>query len=59
MNNNTPVPIDNEDDEMDEYPELTQADFDRAIFRIGLQPAQRTQKPLLVIDADSEESISQ
>ena len=56
MNNNTPVPI---DDEMDEYPELTQADFDRAIFRIGLQPAQPTQKTILVIDADSEVSISQ
>ncbi len=56
MNNNAPVPI---DDEMDEYPEMTQADFDRAIFRIGLQPAQPRQETLIVIDADSEESIAQ
>lgn len=52
MNNNTPVPIDDEDDEMDEYPELTQADFERAVFPIGLKPAQRRQGVSIVLDAN-------
>jgi hypothetical protein len=26
---------------MDEYPKVTQADLDRAIFRVGLQPLTR------------------
>lgn len=29
------------DDEMDEYPEITQADFGRAMFRIGRIPVKR------------------
>ncbi|HRJ40614.1 MAG: BrnA antitoxin family protein [Caldilineaceae bacterium] len=38
-------------DEWDEYPELTQADFDRATFRIGLKPVQRKQGVAIVLDA--------
>jgi len=26
---------------MDEYPEVTQADFDRAVFRQGLKPVEK------------------
>ncbi|EFK09105.1 conserved hypothetical protein [delta proteobacterium NaphS2] len=29
---------------MDEYPEVTQADFDRAVYREGLKPAQKKQR---------------
>jgi len=38
-------------DELDEYPEITQADFDRAVFRVGLQPTQRRQGVAIVLDA--------
>lgn len=42
--------IDN-DDELDEYPEITQDDFDRATFRVGLKPAARTEGIPIVLDA--------
>ena len=31
-------------DDGDEYPEITQADLDRAAFRIGLRPARRRKR---------------
>lgn len=49
MNNDSSSLI---NDEPDEYPELTQADFDRAVFRIGLKPAQRRQGISIVLDAN-------
>ena len=37
---------------MDEYPEVTQADFDRAVFRSGLKPAEKKQRISIMLDAD-------
>jgi uncharacterized protein (DUF4415 family) len=37
---------------MDEYPELTQADFDRGVFRKGLKPVEKKQHVAIMIDAD-------
>lgn len=48
MNNNSSSPI---NDELDEYPEITQADFDRATFRIGRKPAPKRQGVAIVLDA--------
>ena len=36
---------------MDEYPEIRQADFDRAEFRIGLKPADKKQRITIMLDA--------
>ena len=36
---------------MDEYPEISQADFDRAEFRIGLKPADKKQRITIMLDA--------
>ena len=36
--------------EFDEYPELTQADIERAKFRIGLKPASRKQRITILLD---------
>ncbi|VFN06552.1 MAG: BrnA antitoxin of type II toxin-antitoxin system, partial [Candidatus Kentron sp. G] len=36
----------------DEYPKVTQADLDRARFRVGLQPAPRRQRVTLSLDAN-------
>ncbi|NUM56783.1 MAG: BrnA antitoxin family protein [Candidatus Hydrogenedentes bacterium] len=36
--------------EYDEYPELTQADMDRAKFRIGFKPATRKQRITILLD---------
>nr|WP_320193403.1 BrnA antitoxin family protein [uncultured Desulfobacter sp.] len=35
----------------DEYPEVTQADFDRAIFRQGLKPVEKKQRITIMLDA--------
>ena len=35
----------------DEYPEITQADFDRAVFRHGLEPAEKKQRITIMLDA--------
>jgi len=35
----------------DEYPEITQADLDRATFRIGLKPADKKQRVTIMLDA--------
>ena len=39
------------DDDMDEYPEVTQADIDRSVFRKNLKPA-GTNRVLISIDSD-------
>ncbi|WP_026259592.1 BrnA antitoxin family protein [Desulfobacter curvatus] len=35
----------------DEYPEVTQADFDRAVFRRGLKPVEKKQRITIMLDA--------
>jgi uncharacterized protein (DUF4415 family) len=37
-------------DESDEYPKVTQADLDRATFRVGLKPAPRKQRVTILLD---------
>ncbi len=39
------------DDDMDEYPEVTQADIDRSVFRKNLKPAGNN-RVLVSIDSD-------
>lgn len=36
---------------MDEYPEITQADFDRAVFRKNLKPVENKQRITIMLDA--------
>ena len=47
MNNNSTSKIDK-----DEYPEITQADFDRAIFRQGLDPIEKKQRITIMLDPE-------
>jgi len=35
----------------DEYPEVTQADFDRAVLRKGLKPVEKKQRITIMLDA--------
>ena len=37
-------------DDRDEYPKVTQADLDRATFRVGLKPAPRKQRVTILLD---------
>ena len=37
-------------DDEDEYPKVTQADLDRATFRVGLEPAPRKQRVTILLD---------
>ena len=37
-------------DDHDEYPKVTQADLDRATFRVGLKPAPRKQRITISLD---------
>ncbi|MDQ2695259.1 MAG: hypothetical protein M3Z21_07760 [Pseudomonadota bacterium] len=37
-------------DDRDEYPKVTQADLDRATFRVGLKPAPGKQRVTLIND---------
>jgi uncharacterized protein (DUF4415 family) len=37
-------------DERDDYPKVTQADLDRATFRVGLKPAPRKQRVTIMLD---------
>ncbi len=37
-------------DDQDEYPEITQADLDRATFRTGLKPAPRKRRVTIMLD---------
>ena len=47
MNNSSSSPT---SDEQDEYPKVTQADMDRATFRVGLKPAPRKQRVTILLD---------
>lgn len=37
-------------DDLDDYPKVTQADLDRATFRVGLKPAPRKQRVTIMLD---------
>lgn len=37
-------------DKQDEYPNVTQADLDRATFRVGLKPAPRKRRVTILLD---------
>jgi uncharacterized protein (DUF4415 family) len=37
-------------DDPDEYPKVTQADLDRAAFRVGLKPAPRKRRVTILLD---------
>lgn len=37
-------------DEVDDYPKVTQADLDRATFRVGLKPAPRKPRVTIMLD---------
>ena len=37
-------------DEQDDYPKVTQADLDRATFRVGLKPAPRKRRVTILLD---------
>ena len=39
-------------DDRDEYPNVTQADLDRATFRVGLKPAPRKQRITISLDTN-------
>ena len=47
MNNDSSSPT---FDKQDEYPKVTQADMDRATFRVGLKPAPRKQRVTILLD---------
>ncbi|MCA9980008.1 MAG: BrnA antitoxin family protein [Anaerolineales bacterium] len=47
MSNNYSLPI---SDDEDDYPEITQADLDRAEFRVGLKTAVRQKQVTLSLD---------
>ncbi len=48
MSNSFSLPI--SDDDPDEYPAITQADLDRATFRVGRRPVQRKQRVTIMLD---------
>jgi uncharacterized protein (DUF4415 family) len=37
-------------DELDDYPKITQAELDRATFRVGLEPAPRKRRVTILLD---------
>lgn len=37
-------------DELDDYPQVTQADLDRATFRVNLKPAPRKRRVTMLLD---------
>jgi uncharacterized protein (DUF4415 family) len=47
MNNSCSSPI---FDDRDEYPKVTQADLDRATFRVGLKPVPRKRRVTILLD---------
>jgi len=47
MNNCSSLPT---SDDRDEYPKVTQADLERAKFRVGLKPALRKQRVTILLD---------
>jgi hypothetical protein len=44
-------------DDLDEYPKVTQADLDRATFRVGLKPTPRKQRATMLLDPMDEEQL--
>ena len=38
-------------DDGDEYPEVSQSDLDRAVFRVGLKPPPRKQRVTILLDS--------
>ena len=40
------------DEQLDEYPQITQADLNRAVFRRGLEPANEKQRVTIMLDAN-------
>jgi uncharacterized protein (DUF4415 family) len=49
MNNSFSTPI-SDIDERDDYPKVTQADLDRATFRVGLKSVSRKQRITILLD---------
>ena len=49
MNNSSSSPT---SDDRDEYPKVTQADLDRATFRVGLKSAPRKQRITISLDTN-------
>jgi uncharacterized protein (DUF4415 family) len=47
MNKSYSTPTSNDEDE---YPKVTQADIDRATFRVGLKPAPRKRRVTIMLD---------
>jgi uncharacterized protein (DUF4415 family) len=47
MNNSSSSPT---SDDLDEYPKVTQADIDRATFRVGCKPVPRKQRVTILLD---------
>jgi uncharacterized protein (DUF4415 family) len=47
MNKSYSSPTSNDEDE---YPKVTQADIDRATFRVGLKPAPRKRRVTIMLD---------
>ncbi|MCP4165910.1 MAG: BrnA antitoxin family protein [Chloroflexi bacterium] len=47
MNNSSSTPT---FDQRDEYPQVTQADLDRAQFRVGLKPTPRKRRVTIMLD---------
>ena len=41
-----------DDDDLDEVPPITQADLDRAVYRVNFQPMPRKQKISITLDPD-------
>jgi len=48
MNNSSSSPT---CDDRDEFPKVTQADLDRATFRVGLKPAPRKRRITILLDS--------
>ncbi|MCB2263656.1 MAG: hypothetical protein LGR52_12100 [Candidatus Thiosymbion ectosymbiont of Robbea hypermnestra] len=44
-------------DNQDEYPKVTQADMDRATFRVGLTPTPHKQRTTILIDKELSRDI--
>ena len=40
------------DEQFDEYPQITQADLDRAVFRQGREPASEKQRVTIMLDTN-------
>lgn len=54
MNNSSSSPT---FDDPDDFPSITQADLDRATFRVGRRPAPRKQRVTIMLDTDLIETF--